>query len=185
MLKDRTKKLFAAELETMLDEMPLAKVRIKNLCARCETQRQVFYYHFKDKYDLVAWIFKQDYRMGIEDADKAGYQAQTAAALKRMWERRYFYRTVFADRSQNSIERYIQDFDVQMAEKLVKRHIGVKKLSEQQMFDIKSHSYGSIGCTVEWLWGKLSTTPEQLALWEVERMPTFLFEALEYEASEL
>ena len=54
MFKNRTKKLFATELERMLTEMPLSKVRVKDLCERCGAQRQAFYYHFQDKYDLVA-----------------------------------------------------------------------------------------------------------------------------------
>lgn len=178
MFKNRTKKLFATELERMLTEMPLSKVRVKDLCERCGAQRQAFYYHFQDKYDLVAWIFNQDFERGLEDAAEPTYEAQTAAALRRMWERRDFYRTAFADRSQNSIERHIQDFDVRMSEEYVKRHTGAKKLTDQQLFEIKSHSYGSIGCTVEWLWGELSATPEQLAAWECKRMPAFMLDAL-------
>ncbi len=177
MFKDRTKRLFAAELEAMLKEMPLSKVRVNALCERCGAQRQAFYYHFRDKYDLVAWIFEQDFRAGAEDAGCTGYREQTAAALARMWERRDFYRTAFADKSQNSIERHIQDFDVAMSSRFVLRHSGAKQLSAQRLFDIKSHSYGSIGCTVEWLRGELDTTPEKLAAWECERMPAFLLAA--------
>ena len=57
-------------------------------------------------------------------------------------------------------------------------YMGAKKLTDQQLFEIKSHSYGSIGCTVEWLWGELAATPEQLAAWECKRMPAFMLDAL-------
>ena len=60
---------------------------------------------------------------------------------------------------------------------VVLRHSGAKELSAQRLFDIKSHSYGSIGCTIEWLRGELDTTPEKLAAWECERMPAFLLAA--------
>lgn len=46
-----------------------------------------------------------------------------------------------------------------------------------ELFAIKHHSFGSIGCTIEWLKGDLQATPEQLAAWEFERMPDFLQEA--------
>lgn len=36
-----------------------------------------------------------------------------------------------------------------------------KELSAQRLFDIKSHSYGSIGCTIEWPRGELDTTPRE------------------------
>ena len=179
MLKDRTKRLLAHELETMLAEMPLSKVHVKDLCERCGAQRQVFYYHFRDKYDLVAWIFQEDYRQGVEDAGLTGYRAQTAAALTRMAHRRSFYRKAFTDRSQNSIERHIQDFDVEMGIALAKRYLGAKELSQQQIFEIKANSYGHIGCTVEWLWGEIDATPEELAAWEFDHMPKFLRDAHE------
>ncbi|ACV21507.1 HTH-type dhaKLM operon transcriptional activator dhaS [Slackia heliotrinireducens] len=180
MFKDRTKELFAEALEQMLLEMPLSKVKVKDLCERVGAQRPTFYYHFKDKYDLVAWIFERDFRSGMgEVPPDAGLQARTEAALNRMWQRHDFYRKAFADKSQNSIERHIQDFDVKMGETAVKRHTGAKKITEQQLFDIKSQSYGSMGYTVEWMRGEVHATPAQLAAWETERMPAFLREAYE------
>lgn len=177
MFKDRTKRLLAAELEAMLSEIPLTKVRVNELCERCGAQRQVFYYHFRDKYDLVAWIFEQDFRAGAEEAGCSGYREQTAAALSRMWGRRGFYAKAFADKTQNSIERHIQDFDVAMSTRVVLRHSGAKELSAQRRFGIEFHSYGSIGVTIEWLRGELDITPEKLATWECERMPGFLLAA--------
>ena len=177
MFKDRTKRLFAAELERMLEEMPLQKVRVKELCARCGARREAFYYHFRDKYDLVAWIFEQDFRESAEGAVGVGMRVQTELALEHMWARRDFYRKAFADKSQNSIERSIQDFDVDLGTRLVKRHLGVKELSGKQMFAIKQSSYGNIGCTIEWLKGDLQATPKQLAAWEYEYMQPFLREA--------
>ena len=56
-----TKGMFADALETMMERIPLSKVRVADLCARCGVERRVFYYHFKDKYDLVAWMFERDY----------------------------------------------------------------------------------------------------------------------------
>lgn len=183
MLKNRTKKLLADGLESMLHEMPLEKVRINDLCERCDVQRQVFYYHFRDKYDLVAWVFEQDYQMGVDEAGSAGAQAQIAFALKHIWERRRFYRTAFADKSQNSIESYIQDFDVAMGVELAKRYLGVTALTESQLTEIKHNSYGAVGCTIEWVKGDLKLTGEQLAALEIQRMPKFLRESYEHAAA--
>ena len=59
-MKDRTKAMFADELEKMLEEMPLEKVRVLDICRRCEATPPTFYYHFHDKYELVAWIFLKE-----------------------------------------------------------------------------------------------------------------------------
>lgn len=177
MFKDRTKLLLAGELERMLEEMPLSKVRVGTLCERCGAQRQVFYYHFKDKYDLIAWIFERDFRQGLADTPPDATQDQIAAALQHMWERRGFYRVAFADKSQNSIERHIQDFDVDLSTRVVGRLLGKAQISDEMFFAIKHFSYGNIGCTIEWLRGELQASPQQLARWEMALMPGFLREA--------
>ena len=153
-------------------------MRVGELCERCDTGRQTFYYHFRDKYDVVAWVFERDYRMAELDAPACGHaQATVARALELMWSRRAFYRAAFADNSQNSIAEHIQDFDVRLMSHIVKDHLGVAELDPWQLFAIKHHSYGSIGCTIEWLNGTLQATPAQLAEWEFARMPDFLREA--------
>ena len=98
-MRDRTKELFAAAMEEMLAETPLSKVRVGDLCQRAGAGRQTFYYHFRDKYDVVAWIFERDYRLAEEDAGLGNAQGVVTDALERMWERRAFYREAFEGRS--------------------------------------------------------------------------------------
>ena len=178
-LKDRTKELFAHELEAMMSSMPLSKVRVGDLCARCGTGRQTFYYHFRDKYDVVAWVFEQDYLRAEAAVGSSDPVAVVADALTRMWERRPFYREAFADKSQNSISEYIQEFDVRLMGDLLAQRRGIDpgELTVWELFAIKHHSYGSISCTLEWLRGEIQATPAQLAAWEFACMPGFLREA--------
>lgn len=180
--KDQTKRQVSKELEAMLTQMPLAKVRVGDLCERCQISRQTFYYHFRDKYDVVAWIFERDYRLGA--ASTGGHEDAVAAvgAYARMWEHRDFYRVAFADKSQNSISVYIHDFDVRLMTRVALRHLGISELTPRQLFDIKHHSYGAIGCVVEWLRGEIEATPEQFAAWESASIPEFLREAYRVES---
>lgn len=178
-LENRTKELFARELEAMTAEMPFTKIRVGDLCARCGTGRQTFYYHFRDKYDVVAWIFERDFHLAEAAVGESGPVAVVAESLTRMWNRRSFYRAAFTDRSQNSISEYIQEFDVRMMGEVLARYRGVDPdgLSEWDRFTITHHSYGSIGCTLEWLRGDIDITPAQLAAWEFDRMPAFMRKA--------
>ena len=48
-----TKKALAAALKELMEEMPFEKIGIGDICERCGMHRKSFYYHFKDKYDLV------------------------------------------------------------------------------------------------------------------------------------
>lgn len=175
--QDQMKELIAATLESMLSTMPLKKVRVGELCHRCKISRQTFYYHFQDKYDVVAWVFERDYRLAEMTTGSRDDESVATETYARMWERRDFYRAAFADRSQNSISMYIHDFDVRLMTRVAMRSLGVEVLTPQQDFEIKHHSYGAIGCVVEWLRGDIEATPEQFAAWESARIPEFLRKA--------
>ena len=51
-----TKQAFADALRKLLEQKPFAKISVSHICEECGMNRKSFYYHFKDKYDLVNWI---------------------------------------------------------------------------------------------------------------------------------
>lgn len=114
-MKNRTKLMFAEKLEEMLREMPMEKVRVVDLCRRCDTIPPTFYYHFHDKYELVAWIFLYDFTSVYGDKDPGFNVERIILNLNRMNERRKFYQKAYNDHSQNAINHYIQQFNVESA----------------------------------------------------------------------
>ena len=42
-------------------EKTFDKINISDICEPCYMNRKSFYYHFKDKYDLVNWIFDTEF----------------------------------------------------------------------------------------------------------------------------
>lgn len=118
--KNRTKNMYAQALQDMLRTKSFEQIQIKDLCEKCQTRRQTFYYHFKDKYDLVAWIFQQDYTAVFCESDCEFSEKKLAEILDRIKAKKSFYIKTLNEHSQNSIQKYIQDFDVQAGEIVVK-----------------------------------------------------------------
>ncbi len=56
-MSQTTKKALAASLKQLLKEKPLDKITVTDLVEDCEVNRQTFYYHFQDIYDLIEWIY--------------------------------------------------------------------------------------------------------------------------------
>lgn len=56
-MKEITKQAFAKTLKQMMAEMPFHKITVVKLVKRCGVNRQTFYYHFQDIYDLLEWIY--------------------------------------------------------------------------------------------------------------------------------
>ena len=52
-----TKNALAASMKKMMRRRPFEKISVSDICMDCGINRKSFYYHFRDKYDLVNWIF--------------------------------------------------------------------------------------------------------------------------------
>lgn len=164
---------FAAELEAMMRDKPLCQVRVRDLCERLGVQRCTFYYHFRDKYDLVAWMLEQDVLRASEEAG-AHTQELFVEGLRIIWERRDFYRAAFEDDSQNSVYYYHLEYCYEVNEALLKRYLGVAELSREASFEVRFFSLGNAGSVAAWLKGDMKATPVQLAASLFECMPPLL-----------
>lgn len=52
-----TKRIFADALKKLMRTKSFAKISVGDIAKACDMNRNSFYYHFKDKYELLNWIF--------------------------------------------------------------------------------------------------------------------------------
>lgn len=50
---EQTKRLLTDSLKRQMEQKPLNKISIREICDGCGVNRQTFYYHFADLYDQV------------------------------------------------------------------------------------------------------------------------------------
>lgn len=55
-----TKKSLACSLKKLMRKIELNKISVKSIVDDCKVNRQTFYYHFVDIYDLLEWIYKTE-----------------------------------------------------------------------------------------------------------------------------
>lgn len=77
-MKELTKQAIAASFLSLLAYKPIGQITVKDICADCGINRQTFYYHFQDIYDLCFWVTERNLRAHIEAsqvdrADTQGY----------------------------------------------------------------------------------------------------------------
>lgn len=151
-LRDRTKNLFADIMEDMLKTTPLEDIRVIELCKRCDATPQAFYYHFRDKYELTAWIFLRDFLEILTNYSPKTEEA-LSAMIQRLEDKRTFYQHALQGSAQSTVTSYILDFNVRLAKDAVMRHTGSNTVTKEQLLLIKYHNYGLLGLLEEWLSG--------------------------------
>lgn len=63
----KTEYRFAEALKEMMAEMPLDSISVTTLARKCRVNRQTFYYHFHDIYDLLTLVFLNEEIDGLND----------------------------------------------------------------------------------------------------------------------
>ena len=59
-MASNTKEALGNALKQMLAVKPIERITVKDLVDICSVNRQTFYYHFDDVYDLLEWVFEED-----------------------------------------------------------------------------------------------------------------------------
>ncbi len=77
-MNDLTKQAIALSLLKLLRERPITQISVKDVCLDCNLNRQTFYYHFQDIYDLLFWIVRKEitayyHHENIRPTDMSGY----------------------------------------------------------------------------------------------------------------
>lgn len=97
-----TKKALAAALKQIMTEVPFPKISVGDICEACGMSRKSFYYHFKDKYDLVNWIFYTEFVETIGAPNVSSAWNLFASVCLYFYQERTFYRSALRIEGQNS-----------------------------------------------------------------------------------
>ena len=62
-----TKRILARSLKELCQHRNFEKISINDLTSNCNLNRQTFYYHFQDKYDLLQWLYYDELFKDIEN----------------------------------------------------------------------------------------------------------------------
>ena len=66
---DITKKALAESLKELMSSKPLNKISVREVSENCGLNRQTFYYHFQDIYELLEWTIDHDVVYIIKEPD--------------------------------------------------------------------------------------------------------------------
>ena len=155
-----TKNALEESLKKFLLQKPLDKITISDLTTDCGISRMAFYYHFKDIYDLLEWIYKNEVIDEIDNKDEE-------------WQQRFLYifkyvlkNKEFVKNTYNSISReYLLRFIYMQTNKLLidfidKESEGMNIKVEDKKFMADFYKYGFVGILQEWIEDGMKEEPE-------------------------
>lgn len=99
-----TKEALATALKKLLEQQPLSKISVKHITDYCNISRNTFYYHFKDKYEPINWMFYTDMLENVNSFnDPSKLTESFVKVCKALYAERKFYFACFQYVGQNSL----------------------------------------------------------------------------------
>ena len=147
-----TKLMITQGLKELMDTTSFNEISISDIAKHCKMSRNTFYYHFKDKHDIVNWIFYTEIRPIIGETIEVEQWSITLLSLcLYMQENRKFYISVLKIQGQNSFSECLIDFCQNITEDILNRAQGSESLSSKQIHNLaRFYAYGMIGVISVW-----------------------------------
>ena len=152
-MSEITKKALATSLKKLLSKKELSKITISNITDDCGVNRQTFYYHFKDIYDLVEWACVEDGKRALQGKRTYNsWQEGLEQIFKAVLENKPFIMNVYRSVSKEQIESYLYKLTFELIEGVVNEKAeGTGLPEEDKRFIADFYKYGFVGVMLDWI----------------------------------
>lgn len=159
-----TKKLLAASLKKLMSKTSLDQITVKELAADCGVNRQTFYYHFQDIYELLGWVFKSEALDAIEDyRSYATWQLGFLKIFQYVQNNRAFCLSTYQSLGREHLESFLNSVTFELLYSVVAEIASGSALKEEDhCFIARFYTYGFVSLMLEWLRSGTKESPEAI-----------------------
>ena len=165
------KQILADALIELSQEKPLSKITVSNIVTRAGAGRQTFYNHFKDKNDLIYWIFCRTLRGERKLMQTAGYYTYLKNLYTEAQNYRSFLKQACALEGQNSLSDAIVQQTYDYHKNYIEDHYGKEVFDQELEFALMFHAYGAANMYIRWAEKGMPGTGEEQAAYALHCMP--------------
>lgn len=162
-MSNLTKKALRETMIKALNERPLDKIKVKELVEECGVNRNTFYYHYKDIYELLADIFETETEAIAEDFqdEDDDWERIFIESSRFALENKKMIFNVYNSISRETLERYLYNVSAQIVARYVnKQSVGMNVSERDKELIILFYKHAVVGIILEWLQRRMKDEPE-------------------------
>ncbi|NCB34361.1 MAG: TetR family transcriptional regulator [Erysipelotrichia bacterium] len=165
-MSELTKNAIAQSIKKLASEKPIDKITISEIAKTAGINRQTFYYHFTDIYDLIQWIY-------ISEAAKVigahhtydTWQEGLTEILVYVKSDRAFVMSTYHSISREELERFLYSRTAMLVKDVVDELAKGKNISEKdRAFIADFYKYAFTGLVLDWISKGMEESPEKLVI---------------------
>ncbi|GIP21147.1 TetR/AcrR family transcriptional regulator [Paenibacillus sp. J22TS3] len=159
-----TKKALAASLKRLMQEIPLNKISVKDLTEECHLNRQTFYYHFQDIYELLGWIYQTEAVDAI--AQERSYHTWTHGLhtiFTYIEENKAVCLNTLNSLGRNHLDSYLYTMTNPLILGVVNEVSSGRQVPEQdKLFIANFYTLAFTGLVIQWMQGGMRENPSDI-----------------------
>lgn len=150
-----TEKALAASLKKLLEKKTLDKITVKDITDDCGVNRQTFYYHFHDVYDLVEWIFvQQAQKYMYDEIDTKNWREVISDIMEGLLDDKAFIMNAYYSLNRRQLEQFMQKLARPAILDLVVKAADGRNIRQEDIdFVADIFTFGLVGILTEWVAG--------------------------------
>ena len=159
-----TKKAIAEGMKELTKKKSFDKITVTDITQICGLNRQTFYYHFQDKFELVNWIYYNELIVIV--IDNLTYDNcinKVLQMLTRMKKEDYFYMNTLKASVKNEFEEYLFKVISELFCDIINRIAKNSTMIEEEIrFIAEFYAFGMTGTIISWATKGMKETPEYI-----------------------
>lgn len=166
-----TKQALATSLKKLMLKKSLPKITVKDLVDDCGVNRQTFYYHFQDIYELLGWIYKTEAVGSISNCKTySTWQQGFLKIFQYVINNKSFCTSTFNSLGREHLENFLHDEIFTLLIDVVNEVANSSSLSlKEKEFIANFYTFAFIGILTSWMKDGMSDSPESIIV-KVERL---------------
>lgn len=159
-----TKKALAASLKKLLSEKPLDKITVIDIVEDCEVNRQTFYYHFKDIYDLVEWIYTSEATKALDGKKTYDtWQQGFLQIFEYVHVNKAFVLNTYRSINREHLEQYLYNETYNLLIGVIEeKAANMSVRDDDKAFIANFYKYAFVGLMLEWIHNGMRETPSSI-----------------------
>jgi len=160
----RTKQALAQALRQLLNTRTLDKITVKDITDCAGLNRQTFYYHFQDVYDLIRWIFEEGIRDHLDlEGGSQDLRKEMSEVFRLIQDERDLVLNAYRSISRDYLEQYM----LFLLERILRPRMEADPASaaltaEEREFVLNFYNYAIVGLLENWIRGGMKGEAELL-----------------------
>lgn len=172
-VRQTTKELLAESLKDLAQFKPVDKITVKELAKNCGLTAPTFYNNFRDKYELMAWIYNQKVEASLENFGRGdSFEDVICKWMEIILEDKNFYLNLLKNAvGQNSFRYATNDHAINLIAERIKTRHNLHELPPNVFFCLKFFMRGVSELVNDWALSNCDCSPREMAKFFIEAIP--------------